>query len=159
MRLTFQDKKIIRCLSSNIPFTKKPFSKIAKRLHINQGTLLKKLKKYKKQGILRSIKPHLDYKLLGYRYNALVVCRIKNINKPFMKEKLKDIHNISHCVIRQASPAFDYNLYTMIHAKTKHDLNNTIRNFKNTFLVNNYKVFLTLKEFKKTTFQLYADKF
>lgn len=149
MRLSRIETAIMRELSFGIPLVKDPFSRIAKNLQIDRGILLKKLEKYKRDGLLKTIRPYLDYSLLGYRHNALVAWRTREYNVRRLSKILKKIKNVSHSFIRKEHKAFSYNLYTMVHAKTERELYKTINTLKNVLQLKECCLLPTLKEFKR----------
>jgi DNA-binding Lrp family transcriptional regulator len=149
MKLEHLDRKIIQRLSSRMPLVKQPFNKIARDLDMSKDNLLKKLRGYKRQGLLKGIRPHLNYSLLGYKYNALVAWRIKEYNPRSFSVILKKIKNVSHSFIRKEHKAFSYNLYTMVHAKTERELYKTINTLKNILQLKEYCLLPTIKELKR----------
>jgi len=159
MKLGCLDKTIIRKISSDISCIRKPFRKIAKDLKISQEQLLGRLSRYQRQGLLKGIMPRLDYNRLGYKYNALVGWRIAKINNRLLQDKLQEMKNISHCVIRKEQKLFPYNLYTMVHAKNLQGLDKAIKRLKNDFGVKRFQILATIKKLKKTHFKYDAEKF
>jgi DNA-binding Lrp family transcriptional regulator len=152
MKLSLVDQKIINRLLKGLSLKERIFSDICSDLGIEQDYLIARLKFFKRKGLLKRIAPSINFIRLGYVKNALLAAHVVKLSTSFMKEKLKDIPNVTHCVIRKHSPEFNYNLFMMIHAKSSCELNETVKIVKNIFCLQDYKVLLTKKEHKKTNF-------
>jgi siroheme decarboxylase len=152
MKLSLIDRKIIDRLSKGLTLKERIFSDLCIDLGIKEDYLISRLKFFKKKGLLKKISPSINFFKLGYVKNALLAANIVKPNPSFMKEKLKSIPNITHCVIRKASLEFNYNLFMMIHAKSKVHLNQTVKVIKNIFCLKEFKLLRTQKEYKKANF-------
>ncbi len=114
--------------------------------------LFLRLKSLKKKKIIKNPKAFLNYRLLGYTHNALIAWRMERIDSAFIKDKLSEIKNVTHCVIRKPQRDFNFNLFTMVHAKNKNELINTITMLKNIFRADDYLVMETQEELIKRPF-------
>ena len=56
---------------------------------------------------------------------------------------------VSHCYEREASEGWPYNVFAMIHGRTRQDCQHTIRRIVDQTGVEEYRVLFTVKEFKK----------
>jgi len=144
------DSKIINLISQDIPLVKNPFKVLALKLGIKENVLLKRIKAYKRKGLMRKFCASLNHKKIGFNSNAMVVWNIpdKLINSA---GKLMSLYpQISHCYQRRKAPGWDYNLYTMIHGKTKNECLAVIKDISGKTGFKNYKVLFSSKEYKKT---------
>ncbi|MDP8260398.1 MAG: hypothetical protein P9L96_05310 [Candidatus Gygaella obscura] len=150
MRLNNSDKKIIEDFIQEIDLWQLFIfgSSVEKKEFIAKSKILKKKK------IIKSPKVLLNYQKIGYDYNVLVAWRMDRLDGSFLRDKLKDVKNVTHCVVRKAQQDFDFNLFTMVHAKSKKELENTITMLKNIFRAESYEVMVTLKELIKRPFRV-----
>jgi len=152
MKLSRSDEKIISQLSKGLPIKERIFSDLCLNLGIREDHLVSRLKFLKRKGFLRRIAPSINFIRLGYIKNALLAANVLKPSTGFIKEKLKDIPNVTHCVIRKCVPEFNYNLFMMVHARNKRDLNETLKILKNIFRLKDFKILATKKEYKKANF-------
>jgi DNA-binding Lrp family transcriptional regulator len=57
---------------------------------------------------------------------------------------------VSHCYLRQKTPAWQYNLYTMIHAKSEGEASDLIKKLSDETGCRDYRLLRTIRELKKT---------
>lgn len=70
------DKKLLNILQSHFPIIMRPFLNLAKELEVSEGEIIERIKKLKKQKIIRQISAIFDTKKLGYQ-TALIGMKIK----------------------------------------------------------------------------------
>ncbi len=59
---------------------------------------------------------------------------------------------VSHCYERDTGGYWDYNLYTMVHGRTREECLATIARMASRSGIGDYRVLFSLREFKKTSF-------
>lgn len=146
------DKEIVRLISRDIPLTKRPFSSLADRLGMEERDLLNKIKSFKKKGLMRKFTAVLNHKKAGFKYNAMVVWNIpgKLINKA--GNTMASFEEVSHCYSREKAPDWDYNLYSMVHGRSKGECFKVIKKiYKKLGLRVNHKALFSSGEEKKTS--------
>lgn len=153
--LSTLDKKIIRRLQEDIPLTPHPYKDMADELNIDEDELISRIKKYKETGILKRISAILYHRQAGFKANAMVAWKVNNDNINSIGEYMASIPEISHCYQRIAYPFWDYNLYTMIHAKDVKKCNKIIKNLSDTTGITDYKVLYSTRELKKTSMKYF----
>ncbi len=68
------DRKILSALLDD---SDKSAKELAKRFHIHPNTMLSRLRKLKKSGIIRKYTAQLDYVSLGYDFQVMILLRLK----------------------------------------------------------------------------------
>lgn len=113
------DKRIVGLISKDIPLTRELFADLASKLGIEERILLERIRLFKKNGLMRKFAASLNHKKIGFRYNAMVVWNVpeKLIDKA--GGIMASFDEVSHCYERKARPGWNYNLYSMIHGRTK----------------------------------------
>ena len=64
---------------------------------------------------------------------------------------------VSHCYDRTTAPDWNYNLYTMIHAKSRSECENIINELSKETGINDYQILYSKKEWKKTSMKYFCD--
>jgi len=145
------DKAIISLVSKDIPLTKEPFKDLAGSLGIDERILLKRITSFKKNGLMRKFAASLNHRKLGFRYNAMVVWNIPERIIDKAGNIMASFDEVSHCYQRKKVPGWNYNLYSMIHGRTKKDCLKVVKKILNKTGMNiEYRALFSSKEEKKT---------
>lgn len=127
MMLSKLDKTIIGLVSRDIPLTEEPFKDLAVHIGIDERLLLGRIRSFKKSGLMRKFSAVLNHRKIGFRYNAMVVW---NVPQKFIDKAgriMSSFDEVSHCYQRQTPPGWKYNLYSMVHGRTRRDCFTVIR--------------------------------
>jgi DNA-binding Lrp family transcriptional regulator len=71
--------------------------------------------------------------------------------------KMASSGRVSHCYRRNPTPEWQYNLYTMIHAKDEQSCIDIARNLAEKAGVDTYTLLFSRKELKKTSMQYFPN--
>lgn len=149
--LSIRDKKIISLISRDIPLVKEPFKDLAGKIGVSEEALLKRVRSFKKAGFMRKFSASLNHRKIGFLYNAMVVWDVP--------EKLIDkagrimafFSEVSHCYQREKRPGWDYNLYSMVHGRTKNECFVVVKKISDRIgLKVDRRILFSSKEYKKT---------
>ncbi len=145
------DMKIIGLISRDIPLTEKPFKDLADQLGIDESLLLGRMRAFKKSGLMRKFAASLNHRKIGFRHNAMTVW---NVPKKLVDKAgaiMASFSEVSHCYERKPGPGWDYNLYCMVHGKTKRGCLRTVDKIADAIGENtDHKALFSSKEEKKT---------
>lgn len=152
------DKKAYREFLKNIPedfpLSIEPYDQIAKNCSMNTDDLIKTLKEMLKIGTIRRIAAVPYHRNISYTYNAMVVWSVKKEDIDEVGKKMALFPEVSHCYERDTGGYWTYNLYTMIHGKTKKECFETVERISRKTGVKDFKVFFSKREFKKTSLRV-----
>jgi len=144
------DQKIINLISQDIPLEKVPFKVLALKLGIGEQVLLTRIKAYKKKGLMRKFSASVNHKKIGFNSNAMVVWNIPDKLIASTGKLMASYPQISHCYQRIKAPGWDYNLYTMIHGRTKAECLVVVKDISKKTVCKDYRILFSSKEYKKT---------
>lgn len=152
-----QDKEIIKALQEDFPLCSEPYKILAGRVGISEEEFLQRVRELVDEKKIRRMGAVLRHREVGFNANALCAWHVP-------PEKLDDIAQVmsshaavSHCYDRTPAPNWDYNLYTMIHAKTRDECENIISELAALAGVTDYKVLYTKREWKKTGMKYFCE--
>lgn len=143
------EKKVLTyILSHELGISKRPFLKIANALGMREKDIIAILLKLQRKKAINKVRAVINHLKAGYKVNALICWRIKPkaikaITNIFIKNT-----RVSHCYERKPRKEFNYNIFTIMHAKEKKDIETFIRQISETFTVDCVALF-TEKELKK----------
>jgi siroheme decarboxylase len=147
------DKNILKLAQGDLPVCEEPFALWADELGISQEELIGRLKRMKEDGIIRDFKAILRHVEAGVSANAMVTWAVEESRVDEAGEMLAGFDAITHCYER---PDFGrFNMFTMIHARTKEDLLKMIKEISEKTGLSDYQIHWSKREFKKTSMQYF----
>ncbi len=154
--LTELEKKVIASIQGDIPITESPFSEIAEKTGIPEETLLETLKSLCERGVIRRFGATLRHQKSGFDANAMVAWQVEEERVEEVGIKMAASGNVSHCYRRNPTTDWQYNLYTMIHAKDEDTCRKIARNLAQKTSVETYLLLFSRRELKKTSMQYFT---
>ncbi len=145
------ERRIVHYLQGDLPLTARPFDVLAGKVGISEEELLERIKLQKEQGILRRFGANLVHQLAGLKANAMVAWYVPEDKIDEIGPLMATFKEVSHCYQRRIQGKWKYNLFTMVHGKSKSDCQGTARRIAEKTGIKDYVLLLTLKEYKKTS--------
>lgn len=150
--------RIIRALQEGLPLCEEPFAEIARRAGISQDDLLTQLQAWKDDGTIRRFGAILRHHQAGYSANAMGVWNVPDAQVESFGQTAASFKSVSHCYQRPRFGSFGYNLYTMIHGRSKEECEAAARKISEETGITEYKLLYTTAEFKKSSPVYFADE-
>ncbi|MBF0344861.1 MAG: Lrp/AsnC family transcriptional regulator [Nitrospirae bacterium] len=157
--LTDVEKALVRVTQVDIPLIYKPFEHFASVLEIDEKDVLSGLRDFMQRGIFRRFAAVLYHRQMGYVANAMVVWKVPDEAVEHTAQSIASFKAVSHCYERTSSYAWPYNLYSMIHGKSKKEVEDIIDIMKKEIDVNEYKVIYSTREFKKARPKYFTEDY
>ncbi|QGU94628.1 AsnC family transcriptional regulator [Clostridium bovifaecis] len=145
------DRKILIEVSKDISVCESPYDDIAKRLKISTDSLLSRIKILQDSGYIKRISAIVAHEKTDYKINAMTVWKVDEINKKNIIELMKRFPNVSHIYERRSAENWEYNIYGMMHAVSKEEIESLIEYISKQINVSDYKALYTKKQWKKTS--------
>lgn len=120
-KLTALDKRILNRIQQDIPFTTRPWRKIAKSLQVSELLLLERIEFLKKKGIIRRISATFNPRKVGY-VSTLVAIKVAPSDIDQAARKLNSYPEVTHNYKRGS----EYNLWFTLVAKNRQTINRII---------------------------------
>ena len=149
IQLTELDKDFIRELQKDLEITPEPFLKSAEKLCITTKELFDRAKKFQQDGIMRRYAAILRHRDAGFTANGMIVWKVPDNIIDDIGYKLAAFSQVSHCYRRPTYPDWEFNLFSMIHARSFDSAEKIAREISNIIRIYNYKILFSSREFKK----------
>jgi len=143
------DREYIRQLQKDIEIVKEPFKIITENLGISSIDLFNKIKEYEKIGIMRRFAAILRHRQAGFTANGMIVWKIPEEKVDEKGLKIASFPQVSHCYRRPVYPDWEFNLFSMIHARTIEAAEKIAKEISSVIRIDNYKILFSSREFKK----------
>lgn len=156
MDFTETERRILRIVQDTIPDSATPFADIAAQTGSTEEEVLALLGRLKKGGQIRRFGATLRHQQAGYRFNAMVAWYVEDgVDVDEVGRIMAKRPEISHCYLRRNCMDWPYNVYTMIHGKSREDCMRVVRELCERTGVTQYDTLFSHKELKKTSMQYF----
>ena len=149
IHLTELDKDFIRELQKDLEIIPEPFVKSAEKLSISTEELFDKAREFEKDGIMRRYAAILRHRDAGFTANGMIVWKVPDNIIDKIGFKLATFSQVSHCYRRPTYPDWEFNLFSMIHARSFDSAEKIAKEMSNIIRIYNYKILFSSREFKK----------
>ncbi|WP_457639293.1 siroheme decarboxylase subunit alpha [Persephonella sp.] len=158
-QLTEKDKKIIRVTQKDIPLDREPFKIYGEILGIKEEILIERLKEYQKAGVMRRFAAILYHRKAGFKANGMTVWKVSEDRVDEIGYLLASYRAVSHCYRRTTNEKWQYNLFSMIHAQSKEELESFVKEISEEIRITDYKILYSTREFKKKRINYFSEDF
>ena len=117
--LSSRDRVIIRVTQKDLPLVDHPFDGMCDTLRMNFAQLAAWLEGMQTAGALRRFAAILNHRSAGFGANAMVVWCVPEDRVEEAGRLAARIDQVSHCYQRTAYERWPFNLYTMVHDRTR----------------------------------------
>lgn len=156
--LSPKEIEIVRLLQGDIPLTERPFADMADQLNMTEAQLLEKIQKLQEWGIIRRFGAILRHRQAGMQANAMVVWIIPEAEVERVGKQLAAFAAVTHCYQRPTASDWPYNLYTMVHARTRTECAALVQELAAVADQAEHRLLYGLEEFKKTSMRYFAEE-
>jgi siroheme decarboxylase len=143
------DKDYIRQLQKDIEIIKEPFKPITDNLRISLEELFNKVREYQNIGIMRRFAAILRHRQAGFTANGMIVWNVPEENIDQIGLKIASFPQVSHCYRRPVYPDWEFNLFSMIHARTIDAAEKIAKEISAIINIDKYRILFSSREFKK----------
>jgi len=151
---TKRDRRLAAVLAAPLPIAAEPFAPIAAKLGVSQQHVVDSIADLMRRGIVRRFGGVLKHDKAGFRCNAMVAFDVPARRCKKAGAAVVAFPFVTHCYRRKSYPDWPYSLYAMVHARSKGELIRNIGKLKREVKSSGMIVLRTVKEFKKTSFEL-----
>ena len=148
---------IVKLLQNDIEIKSEPFEDIINELNISYDKFFVIVDELLKSGIMRRFASILNHRRAGFNANAMVVWNIDEENGEEIGKVAASFSAVSHCYLRPKYKNWQYNLFTMIHGKTKEDTNAVIKEIENEITSKSHMPLYSSREFKKIRLKYFTN--
>jgi len=156
-KLTDQDKEFIRELQKDIEIIPEPFKQSVEKLGITLNELFEKTKEYEETGIMRRFAAILRHRDAGFTANGMIVWKVPEERIDKVGYKLAAFTEVSHCYRRPTYPDWEFNIFSMIHARSIKAAEKIAQEISNIIEVYDYKILFSSREFKKERVKYFEE--
>ncbi len=157
--LTQQERAFVREMQRHIEYVPEPFAAAAKAVGVSQAELFAIAADLTERKMLRRFAAILRHQKAGYRVNGMGVWAVDPDKADAAGDIMAEFRNISHCYLRPTYPDWPYNVFSMIHGKSKEDCEAVAKAVQERTGIERYDMLYSTREFKKTRVEYFTDDY
>ena len=153
--ITSSDRAIIGALQGDTEIRPDYFAALAAKLGMNEWDLLSTLEMWRRRGRLKRIGLLLAHRNAGWTANGMCCWRIDG-DTTEAGRALAACDEVTHCYERPEAPAFPFNLFAMIHARSPEEASATFARLEESCQLSAGTMLISTREYKKTSMTFFA---
>ena len=155
--ISARDKDVIRVLQDDFPLCEEPFKLLADKIGMPEDEFIERVKRLVEQKKIRKMGAVLQHRNAGFTANALCAWFVPEDRLDEIALKMSRHPAVSHCYDRNTAPNWNYNLYTMIHAKSRAECDRIIAQLAADCRLEQFQILYTTREWKKTSMRYFVE--
>lgn len=157
--LTPTEVAVVRELQEDLPLEPSPFSHLAERVGMSEEALFAQAADMQRGGLLRRVAAILYHRKAGFRANAMGVWKVPPEAMDRIGPLVASFKAVSHCYQRPIYPDWPYNLFSMIHGRSREECEAVIAAIAAATGVGEYATLYSTREYKKTRLRFFTDDY
>jgi DNA-binding Lrp family transcriptional regulator len=144
------DRAILRAVQDGIPLDPEPFASAARDLEVSESELLRRLVAMEERGEIRRFGASVAHRNAGIAANVMCVWRVPETEVEDFAQEAVEFDAITHCYDRPVPEDWPYNVYAMVHGRTREEVQQVIDALCQRTGQTDYVALVSTREFKKT---------
>lgn len=160
MALTPAEVEFVRILQRDLPITPTPFADYAKELGITLPELQSVHRQFLDSGKMRRFAAVLHHRQAGFSANAMGVWAVPGDDAEVDRagELMASFRAVSHCYRRPTYPDWPYNIFTMIHGKSRDECEQSLAAIAAKTNIRDHGALYSTKEYKKVRVRYFTPE-
>ncbi|HVM60992.1 MAG TPA: Lrp/AsnC family transcriptional regulator [Verrucomicrobiae bacterium] len=154
------DIEFVRVMQRDLPVTPDPFADYAKELGMSLAQLAETARRFTTEGKLRRFAAVLHHRNAGFSANAMGVWSVPGADNEIDRvgERLAGFRAVSHCYRRPSYPDWPFNIFTMVHGKSRDDCEQALRAMSEKTGLADFAALYSTKEYKKVRVRYFTEQ-
>lgn len=149
------DREILKRVQGSLPDSAAPYADIAAAVGTDEAHVLDLLSRMAATGEIRRFGATLKHQKAGFGANVMVAWYVPEEDVDRIGAIMAKRPEISHCYHRINCLDWPYNLYTMIHGRSKDDCQAVVEALCAATGLDDYAMLFSLKELKKVSMRYF----
>jgi DNA-binding Lrp family transcriptional regulator len=145
------DLLLLKAAQDGVKLTERPYLVLGEMLGISEDEVIRRLKRLEAEGVIRRFAATIGHRALGILANAMIAWRVPPLQVEMVGEIFAASKDVTHCYERASAPDWPYNLYTVVHSRSKEDCVRIASRLSQAAGIEDYRVLFSEQEYKKTS--------
>jgi DNA-binding Lrp family transcriptional regulator len=151
------DIAIVRALQDDIELVPEPFEAPARQVGLTQDELFVETSRLQRQGHLRRFAAILRHRVAGFGANGMAVWQVPDEQTEAIGPVMASFRSVSHCYRRPTYADWPYSIFTMIHARSRAECEETADAIAEATGITERRMLYSSTEFKKIRLRYFTD--
>jgi DNA-binding Lrp family transcriptional regulator len=150
---------MLRELQEDIALVAEPYARMAEHIGVTEDEVLQTAHRFVAEGRARRFAAVLYHRHAGFVANAMSVWKVPEDRIADVGMQMAGFAAVSHCYQRPTYPDWPYNLFGMLHGRTKEDCEVAAGAIARETGIDEHAMLYSTKEYKKVRVRYYTDEF
>ncbi len=146
-----KDLELLKAAQEGILLTGRPYQLLGEMVGQSEQEVVERLQSLQDEGVIRRFAATIGHRALGIVANAMIAWKAPEDDVERAGRLLASVDEVTHCYERAKTADWPYNLYTMIHSKSREDCLSVARRLSRISGIDEYRVLFSEREYKKTS--------
>jgi len=147
--LTEKEIELIRALQKDLPLEPEPFVGLAQESGVSVEELLVYARIFIERGQMRRYAAVLYHRKAGFTANGMGVWQVEKEKQEEIGYQMASFQAVSHCYLRPTYPEWPYNIFTMVHGRSKEEVEDILEKISAETGISERFVLYSTEEYKK----------
>lgn len=145
------DIRLLRAVQDGLKLTKLPYQELGEEMGMSEDEVIHRLASLVEEGVIRRFAAAIGHRALGIAANAMIVWKVPEADVERIGRIMASFEDVTHCYERTARPEWPYNLYTMVHSRSREGCERIASEISKITGIKDYKMLFSEAEYKKTS--------
>jgi DNA-binding Lrp family transcriptional regulator len=146
-----KDLDLLKIAQDGVLLTSRPFQVLGDMTGISEQEVIVRLRAMQEDGIIRRFAATIGHRALGILANAMIAWKAAPEDVERAGLLFASVDEVTHCYERATAEDWPYNLYTMVHSKSRDDCLKIADQLSQMSGIREYRVLFSEFEYKKTS--------
>jgi DNA-binding Lrp family transcriptional regulator len=143
------DLELLKVAQDGVKLTLRPYREWGEALGITEVEVIDRLRALEKEGVVRRFAATIGHRALGIVANAMIAWTVPPDRVVATGELFAASLEVTHCYERVKAIDWPYNLYTMVHSRSREDCLRIADQLSHQSGIRDYTVLFSEREYKK----------
>lgn len=156
--LTPSEQALIMIMQDDLPLERRPYAALGRAVGLTEEQVLSVIRRWNDTGILKRVSAVVRHRRAGFAANGMSVWEVPQERIASVGSMMLAHPEVGHCYQRPAGPGWPYNLYAMLHGRTREEVRAAAERISKSVDISRYDILFTVREFKKTSMRFFAEE-
>ncbi len=143
------DLELLKVAQDGVKLTERPYQMWGETLGITEEEVIDRLRALEREGVVRRFAATIGHRALGILANAMIAWIVPPERLMATGELFAAADEVTHCYERVTAKDWPYNIYTMVHSRSKDDCLRIADQLSRQSGIKDYRVLFSEREYKK----------
>lgn len=144
-----RDLLLLKVAQDGLKLTDRPYRSWGEVLGISEEEVIDRLRALEREGVVRRFAATIGHRALGIVANAMIAWIVPPESVVATGELFAAAEEVTHCYERATAIDWPYNLYTMVHSRSREDCLRIADQLSRQSGIKDYSVLFSEREYKK----------